>query len=246
MALFFLFDNSATSKRSSIFAAAAFVLVTCLVVSPWVVRPSRLTGTFCMVTTGGPWNLWFGNNPWLQDYMTGKIDVDQIKAHLNSVVLPDQHSQKEWDSAYLHGLRQFVLSQPLTEAHLFVFKTMQLWRIPGITSTATHASVKPLHWAILLVGFLSYVPLMICGVIDTAFLMWKSRVREISIYLFWILVIYASYIWFPAVNRFRFAGAIDNLMIISCVVPISILLLEHADLAQGVDQRLVPISETSS
>jgi hypothetical protein len=129
---------------------------------------------------------------------------------------------------------------------LFVFKTMQFWQIPGITSTATYASVKPLHWAILLVGFLSYVPLMICGVIGTAFLMWKSRVREISIYLFWILVTYASYIWFPAVNRFRFAGAIDNLMIILCVVPISILLLEHADLAQGVDQRLVPISETSS
>jgi 4-amino-4-deoxy-L-arabinose transferase-like glycosyltransferase len=239
MALFFFLDHSGASRRSSISAAAVFLLAASFLVSPWVVRTSRIAGSFSMVTSGGPWNLWFGNNAWLQDYMTGKIDIDALKVHLNSVVPPGERTQRELDRAYLHGLQEFVSSEPLSEVRLLAFKTVQFWQIPGITSTATHASVKPFHWVILLVGFLSYVPLVILGLVSTTYMVLKRQIREIRIYLIWMFITYVSYVWFPAVNRFRFAGAIDNLMIILCFAPISILWRERSQ-----DAGLVPVSES--
>ncbi|MFZ0758601.1 MAG: glycosyltransferase family 39 protein [Candidatus Sulfotelmatobacter sp.] len=195
-------------------ACVLFVGAAGVIFVPWSIRTSRVAGTLCVVTSGGAWNLWFGNNPWLEDYSVGKMSADDIGRRLRAVIPPDADTEAQKDKAMMSALRQFVVAQPVSELRLLAFKTIQFWEIPGMTARATDPSVKSLRSVIILVGCFTYVPIALLAGLSVIYHIQTRQVNRIGIYLAWIVLTFISYVWFPAVTRFRFAGGLDNLMIV--------------------------------
>jgi hypothetical protein len=98
--------------------------------------------------------------------------------------------------------------------HLLALKVVKFWQVPGFSALTTNPSVKSLRWIIVIVGYAAYLPIVVLSLLSIVFYERVGRIREIGIYLVWIALTFASYIWFPAVTRFRFAGGVDNLMIL--------------------------------
>jgi hypothetical protein len=74
------------------------------------VRTSKIVGAHCVVTSGGAWNLWFGNNPWMEDYLAGRIDADGLRDRLRSVIPVEAVTQPEEDRAVLSAIGHFILA----------------------------------------------------------------------------------------------------------------------------------------
>jgi 4-amino-4-deoxy-L-arabinose transferase-like glycosyltransferase len=203
-------------------AAAALFL-------PWSVRTSRVAGTLCVVTSGGAWNLWFGNNPWMADHLIGKIPDEEIAHRLRAVIPGDGASQAQQDKAAMSAMWEFIRAHPRSELQLLALKTVKFWEIPGTTAIAVDRVAKSLRWVILLMGCVNYLPIALLSLLSVIFYVRSGQTNEIALYLAWIALTFVSYVWFPAVTRFRFAGGLDNLMIV-----MSAAFLGAAVFSQGV------------
>jgi len=157
----------------------------------------------------------------MKDYLGGKMSDDDIGRRMRAVIPADAGTQGQKDKAVLSALWRFITTEPKSELRLLAFKTVQFWQIPGVTALSTERSVASLRRVILMVGFSTYVPLVILSVLSVLSHIRARRIDDIAVYLGWILLTFLSYIWFPAVNRFRFAGGLDNLMIILSAIYVS-------------------------
>jgi len=61
------------SLRRALCGALIFVLTAIAVVAPWSIHISRVSGATCLVTSVGPGTLWGGWNPWVKDYLDGRM-----------------------------------------------------------------------------------------------------------------------------------------------------------------------------
>jgi 4-amino-4-deoxy-L-arabinose transferase-like glycosyltransferase len=210
--LFWRLTRMSATRR--IAAGLLFLCTAALIFAPWSIRTSKIVGEHCVVTSGGAWNLWFGNNPWMEDYLAGRIDADKLRENLRSVIPAEAATQPEKDRAVLSAMRHFILTNPAKELRLVAFKIVKFWQIPGLSAAVTTPSIKSLRWVIVFVGYAAYLPIVVLSLLSIVFYVRAGRINEIGIPVGWIALTFSSYIWFPAVTRFRFAGGVDNLMIL--------------------------------
>lgn len=234
LALLFLLRPAHMPMRKRVLAVILYILSVGLLAVPWSVRCSRLAGQLCFTTSAAALNLWLANNPWFISHLEGQMSMEELSDRLRAVA-PTEGDQRARDRAYLAATKRFFCDTPADALRLLAYKTMAFWQIPGLGATRTSAEVRRWSWLVILVGSVSYIPLLFLRVWAVASKVTKRRSGEIWLYVLyvsWIAITYASSIWFPAVTRYRFAGAVDELMII----------LAAAFIAERIAQFQVPRS----
>ena len=205
-----------------IYAAAIFAVTAAAVVVPWSVHISRISGAPCLVTTVGPGNLWQGLNPWVRDYLDGRMSSQDFLRRLDESTYPLWDQSVPWprkNQAYRAAVMQFIRYQPAAFYRLMIYRTVKFWQIPGLSSIRTERQRITRPWAVILVGFLSYVPLAVITVWAVFWMLRHRQFGDIAVYVLWIVIAFGSNIWFSStITRYRFATGIDELMIVISAV----------------------------
>lgn len=209
-------------------AAIVFVLVAVAVVLPWSIRISHIVGKPSITSSAGPLNLWWGMNPYIQSYFEGKITGEQFNAHIFGVVPDPSLPSAEKDKYYGQAFNDFWQKDPKGFVSLLAYKAVKFWQIPGVTTLKTEPKSPRYRWAVYAIGFVSYVPLAILGVLGIVDFTRRRAFGHLALYLSWIFWAMAVNVWFTAIIRYRFATAVDALLILIAAAFLARFTDEHA------------------
>jgi 4-amino-4-deoxy-L-arabinose transferase-like glycosyltransferase len=201
----------AISRRfRAVFVSA---LTATLLILPWCVRTSLVTGKPTLVTTLGPEILWSGTNPWAISYSEGQMSSQEFTAHFFAGIRPEM-TRPERDKVYWDSLRSFFREQPGEVLRLLKYKTVRFWMPPGFTSVKTDNWSRSMRFLILLTGLCSYAPVALLAAWAVVRVRRWADWNRIAIYVVWIAVAFVTNIWFTAILRYRFAECVDAMMIL--------------------------------
>lgn len=178
------------------------------VVTPWIIRNTRLHGAPAFISTNDGSNLYQGNNPCVIDYLTKGWDaqwvecLDQPNDELGDFELNAWYRQKA-----VHYLRE----HPEEWGRLLTVKVKSLWT-PVLTPTSLPSGVAddgdlvalyhtPVFNIARRVHFLYFVPLLVLGMIGLLLALWRGV--EVFPMVSVLLVLTCTYVAFHPSTRYR-------------------------------------------
>jgi 4-amino-4-deoxy-L-arabinose transferase-like glycosyltransferase len=188
-------------------------LISIVVILPWCVRTSLVTGKPTFVTNLGMEILWSGTNPWAVSYYRGELSSQEFTARFIADIRPEM-TRAERDKVYSDSLRRFFREQPGEVLRLLAYKTVRFWMPPGFTSVTTDNWSRSAQWLILLVGFCSYTPIALLAAGALLRVRRWADWNRIAIYVGWIALAFATNVWFTSILRYRFAEGVDAMLIV--------------------------------
>lgn len=222
VAMAMLLESKNLNATRKVAGLAVSALCAVAIVLPWCVRTSRETGKINFVTSCGPMNLWYGMNPWVIPFSEGLMRSTELTERINAVTRPDM-TQAEKDGAYRQALRRFLHDQTGEALRLLAYKAVRFWAPPGFFKVSTESTIRQVRVAVVLVGLVCYVPVLLLSIWAVLRVREWRQWRRIWIWVAWITVTFASNVWFTSILRYRFAGAVDALMILLA----SIVVADH-------------------
>jgi 4-amino-4-deoxy-L-arabinose transferase-like glycosyltransferase len=217
-----VFASRSVTVRRRIAGCALFSALAAAIFVPWSVHVSRIADTPSLVTTVGPGNLWQGLSPWVRDYLDGKMSAAEFLGRIDGETYPLWDQSVPWkikNGAYLAAVKRYLREQPGDALHLMVYRTIKFWQIPGLSTVRTHSMWQKEMFAVVAVGLVSYVPIalltMWCLFCTIRHRCWN----QYGIYFLWIAWAFLTNVWFSStITRYRFASAVDALMILIVAV----------------------------
>ena len=175
-------------------AVISLVLVVCLL--PWWVRNFQVTGTFVATTLQVGPSLYDGLNP----KADGGSDMAFVDEFYNAELklLPEDAPKQTLEQRLNARMRQEAINwawkNPDLAWKLATSKFARLWNVWPNESTLA-------HWAVKIIVFCTYVPVLVCGLIGAVRSLWK----DFSVWILWIPAVYitALHIIFVSSIRYR-------------------------------------------
>ena len=178
------------------------------VLSPWVIRNTRLHGELVFISTNGGSNLHQGNNPCVADYLARGWDAQWVRC---LAVPPPGLSEVEEDHWHRNEAIRYLKENPRSWPRLFATKFSVLWN-PAIMPADLPPDVKADGGAVLLYNspafraarvlhLVYFSPLLVLGLIG---LVWGGRDRApIGPLVAVLVVITVFYVVFHPSTRYR-------------------------------------------
>lgn len=189
------------SKRRTALLAAALVLASAVVVTPWTLRNYLAFHTIVPVSANNGYNLFVGNSPETTPNSGLNVPVLKLCNHLRSHM-----TETDFDAAFRQCALDWITANPTAAAQLYVGKLVNYFNYRNEIATAGQNA----GWRDWL-AFLTYYPLLVLVLIRAAlFRRYPFERAEILIYLLYFLNAFASAIFF---TRLRFRIPFDFLLI---------------------------------
>jgi len=217
VALLMLLRPRMVGVRARFAGAVLFAALAVAMFVPWAIRTSRITGCINVTTSVAAVNLWDGYNPWFIAFSQGRLDLKDY-GRLKSLFTDAPKTQKEADRIYLAAVRRFFLEQPRQALTTVAYKAVKFWQVPGFTALATEPEQRPLKWVIIGAGLLSYLPIALLSLWAVVWSWRHQQLGQFGLYLAFAAATFATNVWFPAMVRYRFSGAVDEVMIVIAAV----------------------------
>ena len=162
---------------------------------PWWIRNYQITGTFVSTTLQVGPSLYDGLNP----KADGSSDMAFIEEFYNAEIklLPEDAPKLTLEQRLNAKMRQaavdWACEHPELAVKLATSKFARLWNLwPNETSLA--------HWAVKLVVFCTYVPILVLGLIGAVGSLWK----DFSVRILWIPAVYITALHIVFVSSIRY------------------------------------------
>jgi hypothetical protein len=187
--------------------------ISALLVFPWCIRNTMITGNVAFITTAESRVTWEGNNPWLIDFHEGRICKAEFDERLQAVAAGCA-SATACDTRYREAMYRFWREQPGLAMKTILYKTVQFWQMPGATTLKTTPEAQRYRLEVLMLGWLFWVPLLVLCTAAIVLLVYRGRFHQVRLYSALILMAYVTHIWGASVTRYRYASGVDALMMI--------------------------------
>jgi hypothetical protein len=197
----YVFIWSPGSKRRTAALAAALVLASAAVVTPWTLRNYLVFHTFVPVSANNGYNLFVGNSPETTPNSGLNVPVLKLCNHLRSHM-----TETDFDAAFKQCALDWITANPAAAARLYVGKFVNYFNYRNEIATAgQNAGWR--DWVV----FFTYYPLLLLVLIRAAlYRRYPFERAEILIYLLYFLNAFASALFF---TRLRFRIPFDFLLI---------------------------------
>lgn len=181
------------------------------VVTPWVIRNTRLHGELTLISTNDGSNLYQGNNPCVADYLLAGWDAQWVQC---LEPIPDGLSETEGSRWYRDQALAYLRDNPGEMPRLLLAKFYNLWTpelmprtVPPSADLDDQAVLQyeqPLFQAARLAHLLYYAPLLLLAVVGTVQALRDRETRGLSMPLLIVPVtITVAYLIYHPSTRYR-------------------------------------------
>ncbi len=194
--------------RKAVILTGALVLTFAGVISPWIVRNTRLHGVFTLISTNDGSNLYQGNNPCVADFLLAGWDAQWVNCLAPT---PPGLSEVQEAAWFRDQAVSYLRNNPGEWPRLLAAKFITLWS-PDVTPRALPPVAKlednavlqyeqPLFKIARVIHLIYFTPLLILGIVGL-WLGWRNR-RPIGPVVMVLVSITIAYLIYHPSTRYR-------------------------------------------